>query len=69
MLNQQIQFNLIAASDATLEFTLSGPNGYVGFQDLKTSSGLLTLPASGNYTLSADGDRRSGRQLLLPASI
>ncbi len=52
--NQQIQFKLVAASNPTLEFTLSGPNGYVGFQDIKASAGLLTLPASGGYTLSAD---------------
>ena len=52
--NEQIQFLLAAASNPTLEFTLTGPGGYAGFQDLNASSGLITLPASGSYTLSAD---------------
>ena len=53
--NQQITFDLIAAGSPSLKFGLSGPGGYSGFTGLSTSSGLLTLPASGTYTLTVSG--------------
>jgi RHS repeat-associated protein len=53
--NQQVQFNLLASSSSQVVFTLTGPNGYTAFADSTTSSGLLTLPASGQYVLAARG--------------
>jgi RHS repeat-associated protein len=50
---QQIRFNLVAANP-TIEFTLTGPNGYMAFNDLTASSDPITLPSSGSYTLSVD---------------
>jgi RHS repeat-associated protein len=52
---QQVQFNLIGTTSSSLAFTLTGPGGYTAFSDLTTSSPLINLPASGNYTLSAYG--------------
>ncbi len=51
---QQVQLNLIAVSNPTVEFSLTGPGGYVAFDDLKASSGPITLPRSGSYTLAVD---------------
>jgi YD repeat-containing protein len=51
---QQIRFNLLAAATPTIEFTLTGPNGYVAFHDLTASSDPITLPSSGSYALSVD---------------
>src|SRR5262249_40331236 len=53
---QQIRFDLIAAANPSIEFTLTGPDGYVGFRGLTAGSDLLTLPSSGTYTLSADAN-------------
>ena len=53
--NQQVKFDLIASGNSELTFGLTGPNGYVGFSGLTTSSDLLTLPASGTYTLTVYG--------------
>ena len=50
--NAQIQFVLVASSSPAIQFSLTGPSGFVGFTGLTASSGLLTLPASGTYTLS-----------------
>ena len=52
---QQIQFVLAAASASGLAFTLTGPGGYTPFSDISTSSQLIDLAASGNYTLTAFG--------------
>ena len=52
---QQIQFDLVGASSSGLAFTLTGPGAYTAFSGLSTSSQLINLPASGNYTLSAFG--------------
>jgi len=53
--NQQITFNLLADANSSFQFSLTGPNGYTGFTGLNASSGLLTLPASGTYTLTVGG--------------
>lgn len=50
--NTQIQFDLIASASSSTQFSLSGPNGFTGFTGLTTSSGLVTLPTSGTYTLT-----------------
>jgi RHS repeat-associated protein len=52
---QLIQFNLIATSSSGLTFTLTGPSGYTAFSNLSISSSVITLPASGNYTLTVVG--------------
>ena len=52
---QQIRFNLLNSSDAGVVFDLQGPAGWLGFTDLAASSPLITLPASGGYTLTAHG--------------
>ncbi len=54
----QVQFNLEGISTTGVEFTLTGPAGYVAFSDSTASSGLINLPNSGTYTLTvqATGD-------------
>jgi RHS repeat-associated protein len=52
---QQIQFSLLNVSAPGLGFDLTGPNGWSGFTNLAASSGLMTLPFSGNYTLTPHG--------------
>ena len=51
--NQQVQFDLINASNPYIKFTLSGPEGWVGFDSLGEDSSLITLPHSGGYVLEA----------------
>ena len=55
--NTQIQFNLLGAASPFIEFGLSGPNGFIGFSGLSSSSDLITLPASGTYVLTAATSR------------
>jgi RHS repeat-associated protein len=52
---QQIQFELAATSASGLVYSLTGPGGYVAFQNITGSSNLIDLPASGNYTLTVYG--------------
>lgn len=56
--NTQVQFNLLNRSSVAPVFGLTGPNGYTAFAGATSSSGLVTLPTSGTYTLavSAVGD-------------
>jgi RHS repeat-associated protein len=51
--NETVQFNLVGSSSSALEFDLTGPNGVTVFTGQTTSSGLVTLPAAGSYTLTA----------------
>ena len=51
----QIQFLLKASSSSGLHFALTGPNGYTAFDTATPSSDPITLPDSGNYTLTAYG--------------
>src|ERR1035441_5962417 len=48
-----MQLNLITVAALGVAFTLGGPNGWIGFSNLVTSSSLVTLPYAGNYTLTA----------------
>ena len=50
---QQIQFDLINVSAPGIAFDLTGPNGWIGFSNLTSSSGLVTLPYSGAYSITA----------------
>jgi RHS repeat-associated protein len=50
--NSQVQFLRQSAASPSIAFTLTGPNGFVGFTDLTTSSGPVTLPEGGQYTLT-----------------
>jgi hypothetical protein len=50
---QQVRFNLINVSSPGAAFDLNGPSGWSGFSNITASSGLLTLPYSGNYTVTA----------------
>ena len=52
---QQITFDLVNASGSGIAFDLTGPNGYTAFTGITGSSSLITLPASGTYTLTAHG--------------
>jgi RHS repeat-associated protein len=52
---KQIRFDLINASAPGIAFTLRGPNGWIGFTNILNDSGLVTLPESGGYTLTAFG--------------
>ncbi|WP_367871727.1 hypothetical protein [Luteolibacter sp. Populi] len=52
---QQIQLRPQLPVPAGIVFTLKGPAGYIGFQDLAGDSALINLPASGNYTLHVRG--------------
>ena len=54
--NQQVQFDLIAATSAAIRFRLTGPNGFVAFTDLAADSGLVNLPTTGEYVLQASGN-------------
>jgi RHS repeat-associated protein len=54
--NQQVQFRLLAAASPAIRFQLTGPNGFVGFTDLSTNSGLVNLPTTGEYVLQASGN-------------
>jgi RHS repeat-associated protein len=51
--NQSVQFDLIGSAAAGLRFTLTGPNGFIGFTDLADDSGPVTLTETGVYTLKA----------------
>ena len=46
---------MIGSASPSIQFGLTGPNGYVAFSGLSASSNLITLPASGSYTLTASG--------------
>ncbi len=57
---EQVKFNLVNSSYGSEVFSLTGPGGYTAFSNLQTSSGLITLPSSGNYTLSVEGTGGTG---------
>ena len=52
---QQVKFHLVGRSSSGVAFKLTGPGGYIGFQDLTGDSELINLPSTGSYTLSAYG--------------
>jgi hypothetical protein len=53
MAGQRVQFHLVATSSPDIQFGLTGPAEYVGFTGLTADSPPLTLPTTGNYTLTA----------------
>jgi RHS repeat-associated protein len=53
--NQQVQFDLINRTNTNIVFTLTGPNNWTGFSNIGADSGLVTLPTTGTYTLTASG--------------
>jgi hypothetical protein len=50
--NEQVQFNVQSAASA-VQFDLTGPGGFTAFSQQHGSSGLITLPASGTYVVTA----------------
>ena len=52
-------FNVINSSGG-VEFDLTGPGGYTAFSDLSSDSGLITLPSTGSYVLTAHGNGGQG---------
>ena len=53
--NTQVRFDLLNESGTPVVFDLRGPGGWTGFTNISSSSDLVTLPASGSYTLTARG--------------
>jgi RHS repeat-associated protein len=53
---RSVQFNLLAASAPGVKFSLLGPNGFVGFENIIGDSDLIYLPETGSYTLVAHTD-------------
>jgi RHS repeat-associated protein len=47
-----VQFHLVAATSAAIQFALTGPSGYTVFSGASASSGLISLHATGSYVLS-----------------
>ncbi len=68
--NTQVQLDLIASANPSLQFSFTGPDDFTGFSGLSTSSSLVTLPRSGTYVLdlttsqSADGGGAYAFQLI-----
>ncbi len=56
---QQVELNVINSSGG-VEFDLSGSGGYTAFTDLSSNSGLITLPSTGSYVVTAHGNGASG---------
>ena len=51
---RQVRFDLAGLTYAgSIVFSLTGPGGWIGFENLTGSSGLITLPGTGSYALSA----------------
>jgi hypothetical protein len=50
---QQVKFDLINASASGLAFSLNGPDGWKGFENINADSELITLPVTGAYFLTA----------------
>jgi YD repeat-containing protein len=57
--NTQVQLELLQRSTENLAFTLIGPNGNALFTDAVDDPGLVNLPDSGEYVLTARGLRAS----------
>ncbi len=58
--NTEVQFHLLAAANPSIQFDLAGPNGWVGFAGLTTSSDPIALPSSGNYVLTVGTVAQAG---------
>ena len=53
--NTQVRFDLINRSSTSIVFDFTGPEGWEAFVSLSSDSGLITLPNSGAYVLTAHG--------------
>ena len=53
--DQQIRFDLLNTSSNGVAFDLKGPGTWSIFSNIANDSDLITLPASGMYTLTAHG--------------
>jgi RHS repeat-associated protein len=51
---QQVRLLFTKSNSPSIRFTLTGPNGYVGFSNIANNSSLLTLPQAGTYILTVD---------------
>ncbi len=51
---EQVRFNLLAASNPTIELSLTAPDGTVVFQHETAGTDLIDLTQAGTYTLSVD---------------
>ena len=54
---QQIRFDLLNATSPSILFDLNGPGGTALFTGLSSNSDLITLTASGTYTLTVHGSQ------------
>jgi RHS repeat-associated protein len=52
---EQVKFHINNQTSQNLLYTLTGPNGFTGFSNITTDSGLINLPANGVYTLTVAG--------------
>ena len=57
---QLVQFNLVKASTAAFQFSLTGPNGYTAFSGATASSKVITLPSNGPYVLAVNTVGQTG---------
>src|SRR5262249_15524311 len=55
---QLIKFDLINEESSAIQFDLTGPNGYTAFSNSSSSSGVITLPSDGTYSLSVHSTQR-----------
>jgi RHS repeat-associated protein len=51
--NDQVMFDWVNAAPPSIMFTLTGPDGFVGFSGLTGDSGMVNLPADGAYVLES----------------
>jgi RHS repeat-associated protein len=58
--NQVVQFTYVNAANGSIQFDLTGPNGYTAFSGSTTSSGPIVLPTAGSYVLSVHSAGNGG---------
>jgi RHS repeat-associated protein len=57
--NEQVDLNFISAAGGNVAFNLTGPSGTI-FTNLQSDSGPVTLPSSGSYVLTVQGNGGQG---------
>jgi RHS repeat-associated protein len=57
---QQVRLNVVNDPDEAVAFDLTGQGGYTAFTNLTATSGLITLPSTGNYVLTTHSAGTSG---------
>jgi len=50
---QSLRFHWINSNSPFIRFSLTGPDGWVGFEDINTDSEVLVTPTAGEYVLEA----------------